>query len=118
MDVRESIVNVLSGHPTPYIVAGATVNPLNSFITLDNGNQTGKEYTCLLFSLTPLNADAIVAKMSRTNGTFTQRLYQVLSEKLLPLDNVQYQPGAAITFDGQLKKGEILPVMLEMSMVN
>jgi len=101
----------------PYISAKTRLNPMGeNFISLSAipENTAVREYTCMLFSLSPINAEAIAQKMDDLTGNFTNRLYKASGQQLLPLDNVNYRDGETISFKGTVLEGEILPVMLEM----
>ncbi len=118
MDAEKDVVKVFpmeKDEHDPLIGAGKVVSPLGKDWLIHLDDTAGKEYTCLLFAQKPLNPDAIVARMQRSRGTFSQRLYKVLGTRLLPLHNVNYLSGKEIHFNGRLKKNEILPVMLEMN---
>lgn len=104
----------------PYIQAKTNFNPLgDSFISLStiSNNISVREYTCFLFSFSPINAEETAQKMQSLSGNFTNRLYKVLGQQLLPLDHVKYMDGDIISFEGTLRENEILPVMVEMKHV-
>jgi len=105
----------------PYVAANTRHNPLGgNFISLSGISEhtSVKEYTCFLFSFSPINATQIAQEMQQLSANFTNRLYGVLGQQLLPLDHVKYLDGASISFDGILKKNEILPVMVEMKHIH
>lgn len=119
MDFRGEVLKVFPyAEDASFIKPKSKINPLGGLISLDNGMQDGKEYTCLLFGFEPINVETIVSQMNLLDGTFTQRLYHVLGNSLLPLDNVNYRKGNRISFDAQIKSGELLPIMLEMKQEN
>ena len=97
------------------IKAGHIQMPLKNYIKLIGGYKNKiNEFICLLISLEPINHHEIAEKMEIVNGTFTQKIYSVLGDHLMPLKNIKYSSGKEISFEGSLRKGKILPVMLEM----
>lgn len=91
------------------------VTPIKKYIKLKGRNQQpSQEFICLLVSLVPIDHKVIGAEMEKVNGTFTQRIYQVLGNQLLPRKNVHYSDGEEIGFEGRLAENEILPIMLTM----
>ena len=113
MDVEGNVYKVFPNEgDIPFLFPKEKNQPIDGYITLDN--VVGREYVCLLISTYSLSSYDIVNAMKEKKGTFTQRMYQVLGKQLLPLDNVHYSDGEFVAFDGQLKKEDILPIMLEM----
>ena len=95
-----------------FVTPGQRINPMSGHIELDNN--VGREYTCILFSNGPIAIDKITEEMKLHRGTFTQRLYNILGDVLLPLDQVKYSYGNAISFEGYIAENEVLPIMIEM----
>lgn len=111
MDIRKEVVGVFPlPSESPMQVAGGRFN-LGDYIYVDNN--PGAEYACLLYTREPLDFPSLVQALQRTRGTFTQRLYDVLGQRLLLQEQVTYQK-SYIQFQGALEANQILPVMLEM----
>ena len=89
--------------------------PIKKYIKLSaKYKQPTREYICLLVSLAPINHQTIGDAMEKEEGTFTQKIYKTIGDKLLPQRNVTYLSGEELNFEGVLRKNEILPIMLEM----
>ncbi len=76
--------------------------------------QAGLEHICILYTGTKLDTSALLQNLAYASGNFTQKLYQVLGQQILPADQANYQEGNTISFSACLKENEILPVILEM----
>jgi hypothetical protein len=114
MDARGKIQKVFPYYNSenPELGAGDTYH-LGFDIVL--ANDTGREYACFLFVRGEMDIDKIVQRLSYEEGSFTQRLYEVLGDNILLRDKVTYREGNRVNFSGCLEEGEILPVMLEMN---
>jgi|GEM_PF-993994 len=107
--------------PTDYNAA-ALSQPFSKFalpgnkrmFTLDK--RPGKDYLLVLYSTKPLPIKNMIYQMSKENGNFIQRLYQVMGDELVPMNNVQYvdNNNGTMGFDATTANRSIVPIVLEI----
>ena len=74
----------------------------------------GMDYLMVLYSKKPLDANQITQIMRFEEGTFTQRLYKVLGEAVVPLDHIKYEKNGRLQFSASSSNYTIVPIMVEM----
>jgi hypothetical protein len=75
---------------------------------------TGYDYLMVIYSKKPLEIESVMRKMKLENGTFLQRLYKVLGEDVVPLDNIKYSKNGLLQFSASAKSQTIVPIVVEM----
>lgn len=76
-------------------------------------NQPGTDILAVLYSRDELNLDELVEKIEKEEGTFTERIYKVLGDKLVDPINIEYAQND-ISFKGFSKGKSIIPLIVEM----
>jgi hypothetical protein len=75
---------------------------------------TGYDYLMVIYSKKPLEIESVMRKMKLENGTFLQRLYKVLGEEVVPLDNIKYSENGLLQFSASARNQTIVPIVVEM----
>ncbi|HVW96772.1 MAG TPA: C1 family peptidase [Mucilaginibacter sp.] len=81
------------------------------FIQFDN--QPGKDFLCVLYSRNELNIDDIVSKIGTKTGTFNERIYSVLSDRIVDPKNITFN-NDNIAFNGISNGKDIIALMVEL----
>jgi hypothetical protein len=76
-------------------------------------NQPGTDILAVLYSRDELNFNELIEKISQANGSFAERIYKVLGDKLVDPKNIEYDSDA-ISFKGFSKGKTIIPLIVEM----
>ncbi len=74
----------------------------------------GYDYLMVIYSKKPLEIATITRKMKFEEGNFLQRLYQVLGETVVPLDNIKYSEDGRLQFSALARNQTIVPILVEM----
>ncbi len=74
----------------------------------------GMDYLMVLYSKKPLEIEQINTKMRFEEGTFTQRLYKVLGESVVPLDHINYGKDGRLQFSANSSAYTVVPIIVEM----
>ncbi len=77
-------------------------------------NVKGQDYVCVLYSKRPLRIEEVVGDMKQSSGNFMQRLYKVLGENVVPLNEVKYEQKEKILFSATTQNAYIVPVVVEI----
>lgn len=75
---------------------------------------TGYDYLMVIYSKKPLEIESVLRKMKLEDGTFLQRLYKVLGEEVVPLDNIKYSENGLLQFSASARNQTIVPIVVEM----
>ena len=81
------------------------------FIQFDN--KPGTDILCVLYSRDALNINELTQKMAQEKGTFNERVYKVLADKLVEAKNITYAK-ETIAFKGFSKGKTIIPLIVVM----
>ncbi|NRF37969.1 C1 family peptidase [Pedobacter foliorum] len=81
------------------------------FIEFDD--KPGKDLLCVLYSKDELNIDDLISKIKTSEGSFNERIFKVLEEKIVEAGNIKFS-NDKIAFDGFSKGKSIVPMMVEM----
>ncbi len=57
---------------------------------IQTDNTTGKDYLCVLYSKEKLNIEKIKTEIENTYGSFKDRVFYVLKDKLVPAENIDF----------------------------
>lgn len=104
-------------HQDPYLEGPNTAIALpDKFHMFQLDNTVGKDYVYVLYSNEPLEPQKIRKEMELKSGTFMQRLYKVLGEKVIPANQIKYTNNGALRFTAQTtnKKAAIVPIVVEI----
>lgn len=74
----------------------------------------GHDYLMVLYSKKPLDIDLVMRKMKFEDGNFLQRLYKVLGEDVVPLDNIKYSEDGRLQFSAIARTHTIVPIVVEI----
>ena len=74
---------------------------------------TGTDFFCFLYSQQKLDFNNIMDSMERKSGDFPARLTQVLGEKLIDANEINYDWGE-INFEAKCSGGYVVPVIVEI----
>lgn len=80
---------------------------------MEMDNIVGTDYLCVLYSKYELNIDDVISKIKSSNGTFVQRLTNVLGTKMAKSSEVTLESNSA-SFKA-LTSGTIVPIVLEIT---
>lgn len=75
----------------------------------------GKDYLLVLYSTKPLPIKNMIYQMEREDGNFVQRLYQVMGDDLVPLNQVTYHNEGSLGFKATTADRSIVPIILEIN---
>ncbi|MDB5012423.1 MAG: hypothetical protein JWQ25_625, partial [Daejeonella sp.] len=81
------------------------------FIEFDN--KPGKDLLCILYSRNELDFNELVRKISTQQGSFSERIFKVIGEKIVAPKNIQFSKDV-ISFKGFSKGKSIIPMMVEL----
>ena len=76
-------------------------------------NQPGKDFLCVLYSRNELNINDLIARISAKTGTFNQRVYSVLSDKIADPKDIQFSNNN-IAFKGNSNGKDMVALMVEL----
>ena len=81
------------------------------FIQFDN--QPGKDFLCVLYSRNALNINDIISRVSAQTGTFNERVYNVLRDRIVDPKNIKFNSNN-IAFDGTSNGKDLVALMVEL----
>ncbi|MFI5137155.1 MAG: DUF4384 domain-containing protein [Sphingobacteriales bacterium] len=73
----------------------------------------GKDFLCVLYSRTELNINDIIGKIGTQDGSFNERVFKVLGDKLVDPANVKFA-GGQIAFQAQGNGKDVIALMVEL----
>lgn len=79
---------------------------------IETDNTVGTDYLCVLYSQTELPIDEIVLGIANSSGSFTEKVDDVLSNRLVPDNEISYG-NSKISFSSVSKKS-VVPVIVEI----
>ena len=83
----------------------------NERYTMDNVK--GKDFLCVLYSRQELDIESITANMKSAKGTFMQRLYSSLGDKIVPANQILYAQGGKMAFNAStIGNQAIVPIVI------
>ena len=115
-DLKNSVTKVF---PPNERISAALVYKSNDIAIPDEkwhivmDNTPGKDYACVLYSRDELPVDAIVAKMKAESGSFFEKVYKVLADKIVPAPTVHYDL-STIKFSVKNTEKIVVPVIVEI----
>jgi Papain family cysteine protease/Domain of unknown function (DUF4384) len=83
----------------------------NKYITMDNVK--GTDVFCLLYSKEPLEIKTICRQMEAETGTFFQRLYKTLSDKLVAPEHLRYY-NDSVKFEVNSHGKSVVPIVVQI----
>ena len=81
------------------------------FIEFDN--KPGKDLLCVLYSRDELNINDLVQKISAEKGSFSEKIFKVLGDKIADPKNITFSKDK-IAFEGFSQGKSIVPMLVEM----
>ncbi len=81
------------------------------FIQFDN--QPGKDLLCVLYSKNELNINDIVARVGAQTGTFNERVFSVLGNRIVDPKNIKFS-NDNIAFNGISNGKDVVALMVEL----
>ncbi|MBB2144382.1 DUF4384 domain-containing protein [Pedobacter sp. LMG 31464] len=81
------------------------------FIEFDN--KAGKDFLCVLYSKNELNINDIIKKIGAQQGTFSERIFKVIGEKIVNPTDISFTKDK-ISFTAFSKGKTIVPMMVEL----
>ncbi len=81
------------------------------FIEFDN--KPGKDLLCVLYSRDELDIDAIIKKTIQQQGSFNERIYKTIGEKMVEPKNIQFSKDD-ISFRGYSKGKAVIALVVEL----
>lgn len=74
----------------------------------------GVDYFCVLYSAEKLDIDKILQQVEKEQGSFKEKIYKVLGNKMIPKDEITYARDGSISFQGVSKRGKVVPVVVSI----
>ncbi len=85
--------------------------PQNGYIEFDK--KPGKDFLCVLYSRSELNINDIITKLGAEQGSFNQRIYKVMANRIVDPGDVKFA-NDKIAFQAHSKGKEVLAMMVEL----
>ncbi len=83
----------------------------NERYTMDNTK--GKDFLCVLYSRQELDIEAVTASMKSAKGTFMQRLYGSLGDKIVPANQILYTQNGKMAFNASTVGNQaVVPIVI------
>ena len=76
-------------------------------------NKPGKDLLCVIYSRDELNINDLVQKISAEKGSFNEKIFKVLGDKIADPKNINFSKDK-IAFEGFSKGKSIVPMIVEM----
>jgi hypothetical protein len=76
-------------------------------------DKPGRDFLCVLYSREALNLNDLVKKIAGEQGSFSERIYKVIGDKMVDPKGIAFSPDK-IAFKGFSKGKSIVPLMVEM----
>ena len=83
----------------------------NHYIQFDE--KPGKDFLCVLYSRTELNINDLIAKISAEQGTFNERIFKVVGDRMVDPANIKFT-NDRIAFQAYSKDKDIIALMVEL----
>lgn len=74
----------------------------------------GKDYLLVLYSTKELPIKNLMYMMKREEGNFVQRLYKVMGDDLVPINEINYSKEGALSFEATATTRDVVPILLEL----
>ena len=74
----------------------------------------GEDFLCVLYSRAELNINDVVAKINAGGGSFNQRVYQVLGNRLVNANDIKFD-AQKIAFQGISNGKDVVALMVELA---
>ncbi|MCO4291521.1 DUF4384 domain-containing protein [Solitalea sp. MAHUQ-68] len=81
------------------------------FIEFDN--RPGTDFLCVLYSREELNINDLIQKISIQQGSFSERIFKVIGDKLVDPKNIQFSKDK-LAFKGFSKGKQVVAMMVEL----
>ena len=90
----------------------------NAFAIPENGciefdKKPGKDFLCVLYSRSELNINDIIAKISAEQGSFNQRIFKVMGDRIVDPGDIKFT-NDKIAFQAYSKGKDVLAMMVEL----
>lgn len=79
---------------------------------------TGTSYFCFLYSKESLDIDEIMRRIENSEGSFIERLNDVLEDKRIGTENINYSYEGKISFKAKSLEKSVVPVLVEINHTN
>jgi hypothetical protein len=76
-------------------------------------DKPGTDYLCVLYSKNELNIDQLISQIGAQQGTFNERVYKVLADKLVDPKSITFS-NDKIAFKGLSNNKEVIAMMVEL----
>ncbi|HVV55075.1 MAG TPA: C1 family peptidase [Mucilaginibacter sp.] len=76
-------------------------------------NQPGTDFLCVLYSRNELDINQLVSTIANGTGTFNERVYQALADKIVDPANIKFSSDK-ISFDGTSDDKSVVALMVEL----
>ena len=99
----------------PYSHNNLAIPDEDSYNMLDEN--TGTSYYCFLYSKEKLDIDNIMTAIESSKGSFADRVFNVLKDKLVSKENIDYKGSNKISFNAKSRGKSVVPVIVEINHV-
>ena len=99
----------------PYSQNNLAIPDEDSYNMLDEN--AGTSYYCFLYSKEKLDIDSIMTAVEKAKGSFTDRVFFVLRDKLVSKENIDYKGSYKISFNAKSRGKSVVPVIVEINHV-
>jgi hypothetical protein len=97
----------------PYKQNNVAIPDEESYNMLDE--TTGTSYFCFLYSKESLDIDGIMNGIEESEGSFWERLSDVLDDKRIEKENIDYSYEGKISFKAKSQDRSVVPVLVEIN---
>lgn len=84
----------------------------SSYIKMDK--TTGTDYFAFLYSKNELDVNNLMQNIESEDGTFQEKIYKVLNNKLIKTEDIDYNKNNKIAFSASSGMKDIVPVIVKM----
>lgn len=84
----------------------------NNYIKMDD--TTGYDYFCFLYSKNQLDINNLLQLIESEDGSFYEKLYKILNNKLISTQNIDYKISEKIAFNAKSNLKDIVPIIVKM----
>ena len=99
----------------PYSHNNLAIPDEDSYNMLDEN--AGTSYYCFLYSKEKLDIDNIMTAIESSKGSFADRVFNVLKDKLVSKENIDYKGSNKISFNAKSRGKSVVPVIVEINHV-
>ena len=99
----------------PYSHNNLAIPDEDSYNMLDEN--AGTSYYCFLYSREKLDIDNIMTSVENAKGSFSDRVFSVLKDKLVSKENIDYKGSNKISFNAKSRGKPVVPVIVEINHV-